>query len=72
MNEVPCKSDPRAPHGFLRNASHNEDRYVCECENWEPPELHYREVIREWASSESGWYPSYDQCDKLLLLLGIK
>lgn len=34
--EVPCKTDPRAPHGFDRNASHNADRYVCECEGWEP------------------------------------
>ena len=35
--EVPCKTDPRAPHGFDRNASHSADRYVCECEGWEPP-----------------------------------
>ncbi|NBW20551.1 MAG: hypothetical protein EBR82_72535, partial [Caulobacteraceae bacterium] len=27
-----------APHGFLRDASHNEGRYVCECEFWEPQE----------------------------------
>ena len=33
----PCKTDPRAPHGFLRNASHGADRYVCECECWVPP-----------------------------------
>jgi hypothetical protein len=33
----PCKTDPRAPHGFDRNASHSADRYVCECEGWEPP-----------------------------------
>lgn len=33
----PCKRDPRAPHGFLRNASHSAGRYVCECEFWEPP-----------------------------------
>ena len=32
-----CKNHPDAPHGFLRNASHTEDRYVCECEFWEPP-----------------------------------
>jgi hypothetical protein len=32
-----CKTHPDAPHGFLRNASHSEDRYVCECEFWEPP-----------------------------------
>ena len=42
MDETPpCKADPRAPHGFDRNASHNADRYVCECEGWEPPK-------REW------------------------
>ena len=35
--DTKCKTDPRAPHGFLRNASHCEDRYVCECEYWEPP-----------------------------------
>lgn len=31
-----CKTHPDAPHGFLRNASHSEGRYVCECEYWEP------------------------------------
>lgn len=37
LNETPpCKTDPDAPHGFDRNASHNADRYVCECEGWEP------------------------------------
>jgi hypothetical protein len=36
--EVCCKTDPRAPHGFDRNASHSADRYVCECEGWEPKE----------------------------------
>jgi hypothetical protein len=36
-NQTPeCKTDPRAPHGFDRNASHSADRYVCECESWEP------------------------------------
>ena len=39
--EVPCKTHPDAPHGFDRNASHSADRYVCECEGWEPPQ-------REW------------------------
>ena len=32
-----CKTHPDSPHGFLRNASHNEGRYVCECEHWEEP-----------------------------------
>jgi hypothetical protein len=36
--EVPCKTHPDAPHGFNRNASFDEDRYVCDCEFWEPPE----------------------------------
>jgi len=31
---VKCKTHPDAPHSFLRNASHNEGRYVCECEHW--------------------------------------
>ena len=35
---IKCKDDPRAPHGFCRNASHSLHRYVCECEFWEPPE----------------------------------
>ena len=35
---VQCNPHPDAPHGFLRDASHNEGRYVCECEFWEPPE----------------------------------
>ena len=37
--EVSCKTHPDAPHGFLRNASHNADRYVCECEHWEEPKM---------------------------------
>jgi hypothetical protein len=38
MDKPTCKTDPRAPHGFLRNASHNAGRYVCECEYWVDPE----------------------------------
>jgi len=40
-SSVKCNPHPDAPHGFLRDASHNEGRYVCECEFWEPPK-------REW------------------------
>jgi hypothetical protein len=36
LPEKNCKDHPDAPHGFDRNASHLEDRYVCECENWDP------------------------------------
>jgi hypothetical protein len=35
-DRLQCNPHPNAPHGFDRNASHNADRYVCECENWEP------------------------------------
>ena len=34
--EVKCKTHPDAPHGFVRDASHILDRYVCECEFWRP------------------------------------
>lgn len=30
---VACSTDPNARHGFDRNASHSEGRYVCECES---------------------------------------
>lgn len=37
-----CNQHPDAPHGFDRNASHNADRYVCECESWSPDDKAYR------------------------------
>ena len=42
--EVPCKTHPDAPHGFDRNASHSADRYVCECEGWEPVDNAYTKL----------------------------
>lgn len=35
-DEPKCSDHPDAPHGFNRNASHTLDRYVCDCEGWEP------------------------------------
>lgn len=32
-DEVKCSECPNARHGFDRDASHNEDRYVCQCES---------------------------------------
>ena len=32
-----CKTHPDAPHGFMRNASHDAGEYVCECAFWEEP-----------------------------------
>ena len=40
--EIECKTHPNAPHGFVRNASHTEDRYVCDCEYWEEPKVNER------------------------------
>jgi len=31
-----CNQHPDAPHGMDRSASLNLNRYVCECESWEP------------------------------------
>jgi hypothetical protein len=42
VQERQCNPHPKAPHGFMRNASHTEDRYVCECEYWEPYEAGYQ------------------------------
>ena len=42
---MPCKTDPRASHGFLRNESHSADKYICECVYWEPE-----------ISAFDGWY----------------
>lgn len=41
MSGTKCNQHPKAPHGFLRNASHNADRYVCECESWDAYEAGY-------------------------------
>jgi chromosome segregation ATPase len=42
-----CKTHPDAPHGFDRNGSHSEDRYVCMCEHWEPPQPDPMELVRD-------------------------
>ena len=42
----PCKTHPMAPHGFLRQASHANDRYVCECEAWDPYDAGYQDGMR--------------------------
>lgn len=45
-----CNPHPDAPHGFDRNASLNEDRYVCDCESWSPPN---RVTMEQWESAGS-------------------
>ena len=41
-----CHPHPKAPHGFLRDASHSLGRYVCECENWDPYEAGYQDGLQ--------------------------
>ena len=35
-DEGECSKHPCAQHGFNRNGSHSEDRYVCDYEGWSP------------------------------------
>lgn len=51
--EHPCNPHPKAPHGFMRNASHTEDRYVCECEAWDPWEAGYQAGMESAMRMES-------------------
>jgi len=45
-----CKTHPDAPHGFMRNASHDAGEYVCECAFWEEPvdESKYMITVKEF------------------------
>ena len=54
-NSIPkCKTDPNAPHGFLRNASHTLGRYVCECEYWDSDQAKHQEELNKFAE-DSVW-----------------
>jgi hypothetical protein len=77
VDETPkCKDDPRAPHGFDRNASHSADRYVCECEGWEPPKKEWvnltdeeiKEIIGPWGETPIKGYTRklFDQIEAKL------
>lgn len=47
-----CSDHPDAPHGFDRNASHNEGRYVCECEGWIPEKQDQPEPVASRLADE--------------------
>jgi len=73
-NNFGCKTHPDAPHGFVRNASHSEDRYVCECEFWEPPEqdepvayINVEQRKLEWAKYTSWETPTVVNLPKIPL-----
>lgn len=58
-----CKDHPNAPHGFLRQASHDANRYVCECEWWDEKdyELATLEEANEFAKKRNYEY-TVDKC----------
>jgi hypothetical protein len=53
-DDTKCKDHPDAPHSFDRNASLTEDRYVCECEYWEPPAQPEQEPVSYIHELEDG------------------
>jgi len=61
-----CNPHPNAPHGFLRQASHDANRYVCECEWWSEKgyELATLEEAEEFAKKRNcpwdEWKPMKD------------
>jgi hypothetical protein len=67
MVEKECNPHPNAPHGFLRQASHDAGRYVCECEWWSEKdyELATLEEAEEFAKKRNyewnGVSPSVNQ-----------
>ena len=57
-----CKDHPMAPHGFLRQASHDAGRYVCECEWWDEKgyELATLEEAEEFDKKRNYHYTNTD------------
>jgi len=76
QNEPKCKTHPDAPHGFVRNASHSEDRYVCECEFWDPPDqdepvayINVEQRKLEWSKYTSWETPTVVNLPKIPLYI---
>ena len=57
-----CNPHPNAPHGFLRQASHDAGRYVCECEWWDEKdyELATLEEAEEFDKKRNYKYTEWD------------
>jgi hypothetical protein len=51
-----CNQHSKAPHGFMREASHQEGRYVCECELWDPYEAGREEGVQAMLKYEKDNY----------------
>lgn len=67
-----CNPHPDAPHGFNRNASAMEDRYVCDCEYWEPSS-ETGEAVRYFYSGPQGSFFASDmaQGEAILMLMDV-
>ena len=51
-----CNPHSKAPHGFMREASHQAARYVCECESWDPYEAGREEGVQAMLKYEKDNY----------------
>ena len=45
--ELPCNTNPAAPHGFDRTASHMNGCYTCECAGWVDPAIDFNKRLAE-------------------------
>lgn len=54
--EPKCNPHSKAPHGFMREASHQAARYVCECESWDPYEAGREDGVQAMLKYEKDNY----------------
>lgn len=55
----PCSTHPDAPHGFNRSSSHSLDRYVCDCEDWTPPQQEAQGAVDSGSRLNQLWNGMY-------------
>jgi hypothetical protein len=51
-----CNPHSKAPHGFMREASHQAARYVCECEGWDAYDAGREEGVQAMLKYEKDNY----------------
>jgi hypothetical protein len=61
IEEKGCKTHPDAPHGFMRDASHQAGEYVCECAFWEKPEITKDRIEIDCPRCGGAWYADLDE-----------
>lgn len=47
-----CSPHPKAPHGFDRNSSHTANKYVCDCETWDPYDAGFQDGFQQALNQE--------------------